>query len=109
MPVLPDQQVPGAEDPGRDAVGVVVELVEQQDIGPDTLDHFGNLPGITIPAATQILDQCPRFRPVHRDIPGGEADHLAGIGTSRERQTDAPGQRHRPQDDGRKKSAGRHH
>jgi hypothetical protein len=46
--VVADRQVVALEQPGGQALGVEVELIDQQHIGPDPLDDLGHCLGLDI-------------------------------------------------------------
>ena len=87
------------EQVGRDAAGIVVELVEQHDVRPHPLQHRRDLARVGV-AGTQALNQAAGSFVVQRGVVGGDPQWRAcGIGhvvrVSVDRDPDAAGKRDR--------------
>jgi hypothetical protein len=78
-----DRQVVALEQPRGQAVGVEVELVDQQHVGPDPLDDLGDRLGLDIVGGGQVGDQLTLGRPVQGGIEGREAGRLPTVGRAR--------------------------
>ena len=74
--VLADGEVLGAEQLGGAAGFVVVEFVEEQDIGPNALNDFGDLAGLFVVAGFEIADKLAVGVAKERCVVRGDADRI---------------------------------
>jgi hypothetical protein len=74
-----DRQVVLLEESGGQrgatrSLGVEVELVDEQDVGPGALDDLGHGVGLVVPGGGQVTDQLSRGVAVERGVERGEPD-----------------------------------
>jgi hypothetical protein len=70
---VPDRQVVALEEPGGQALGVEVELVDEQHVGPDALDDLGDGGGLGVVGGGEVGDQLAQGGSVQGGVEGREA------------------------------------
>src|SRR5918994_651521 len=76
--VLADREVVVLEALQRNAAGVEIELVDQQDVRANTLNRLGRIPGLDVVRRRDVGQELPGRVPVQRGVEGGKADVRVG-------------------------------
>ena len=81
--MLGDRQVVALEQPRCLLVGIEVELVDQQHVGPGALDDLGDVAQLRIGARLQVGEELTGRVAVDRRVERGEAQRLGVVVSGR--------------------------